>query len=128
LTGCVVAGEAKDSFLLTNVTIDGTTAAPINAFYRFNTTDGLKKHVGRRIEVKGKADLDDVDAGKLRVKAEDGKLTTEITSERRTVKVNEAWFGSVGSMKMKADVPTYKFEVEDVKRMERNCASASAAP
>ena len=128
LTGCVVAGEKKDSYLLTNVTIDGTTAAPINAFYRFNTTNGLKKHVGRRVEVKGKADLDDVDAGKLRVKAEDGKLTTEITSERRTVKVNEAWFGSVGSMNLTADVPTYKFEVENVKRMEGNCSSASAAP
>ena len=127
LTGCVVAGEAKDSFLLTNVTIDGTTAAPIDAFYRFNTTKGLKNHVGRRVEVKGKADLDDMDKGKIRVKAEDGKMMTEVTSERSTVKVEDRWFGSAGSMKMKADVPTYKFEVESVRRLEGNCASASAA-
>src|SRR5688572_22090035 len=60
ITGCVVAGESKDSYLLTNITLEGTTAAPPNAFYRFNTTDGLKDHVGRRVEVKGKADLDDV--------------------------------------------------------------------
>jgi len=28
LTGCVVQGEAKDSFLLTNVVVDGTTMSP----------------------------------------------------------------------------------------------------
>lgn len=129
LTGCVVAGEAKDSYMLTNVTIDGTTMAPPHAFYRFNTTKGLKDHVGRRVEVKGKADLDDVDKGKLRVRVDDdGKATTEITSERRKVKVDEnVWFGSIGSLKLDADVATYKFEVEDVKRLAGNCASAAAA-
>ncbi len=128
LTGCVVAGEAKDSFLLTNVVVDGTTMAPADAFYRFNTTKGLKEHVGRRVEVKGKADLDDVDKGKMRTKIEDGKTTTEYTSERRTVKVKEdARFGSMGSMKMTADMATYKFEVDSVKRMEGNCAASAAA-
>lgn len=127
LSGCVVAGESKDSYLLTNVVVDGTTMAPPHAFYRFNTTTGLKDNVGRRVEVKGKADLDDVDKGKLRVKADDGKVQTEISSERRTVKVEGAWFGSTGSMKMKADVPTYKFEVQDVKRLEGNCSNSAAA-
>lgn len=128
LAGCVVAGEAKDSYLLTNVVLDGTTAAPANAFYRFNTTKGLKDHVGRRVEVKGEADLDDVDKGKVRVKVEDGKATTEISSERRTVKVDQdVWFGSTGAMKISADVPTYKFEVESVKRLEGSCAGAGAA-
>lgn len=127
LSGCVVAGESKDSFLLTNVVIDGTTVAPSHAFYRFNTTKGLKDHVGRRVEVKGLADLHDVNKGTLRVKAEDGKVRTEISSERRTVKVEDAWFGSMGSMKMQADVPTYKFEVKEVNRLEGNCSSAAAA-
>ena len=127
LSGCVVAGESKDSFLLTNVVIDGTTMAPPHAFYRFDTTKGLKDHVGRRVEVKGVADLDDVDKGKLRVKTEDGKVQTEVSSERRTVKVEGAWFGSMGSMKPQADVPTYKFEVKDIKRLEGNCSSAAAA-
>ena len=128
LSACVMAGESKDSYLLTNVVLDGTTAAPTGAFYRFNTTDGLKDHVGRRVEVKGKADLDDVDKGKVRVKVEDGKATTEVSSERRTVKVDQdVWFGSTGSMKLKADVPTYKFEVQSVKRLEGNCAGAGAA-
>jgi len=127
LAGCVVAGESKDSYLLTNVVVDGTTMAPSHAFYRFNTTDGLKDNVGRRVEVKGKADLDDPDKGKLRVKADDGKVQTEISSERRTVKVEGAWFGSMGSMKTKSDVPTYKFEVQDVKRLEGNCSNSAAA-
>jgi len=127
LSGCVVAGEAKDSFLLTNVEIDGTTLAPDHAFYRFNTTKGLKDHVGHRVEVKGKADLDDPDEGKLKVRAKDGKVTTEVKSERRTIKVEDAWFGSMGSMKIDAKVPTYKFEVEKVSRLEGNCASSSAA-
>jgi hypothetical protein len=127
LSGCVVAGESKDSYLLTNVVVDGTTMAPPHAFYRFNTTNGLKDNVGRRVEVKGKADLDDADKGKLRVHADDGKVRTEISSERRTVKVEGAWFGSMGSMKAKADVPTYKFEVQDVKRLEGNCSNSAAA-
>lgn len=129
LTGCVVAGEAKDSYMLTNVTIEGTPLAPPHAFYRFNTTKGLKDHVGRRVEVKGKADLNDMDKGKLRVRVDDdGKATTEITSERRKVKVDQnVWFGSIGSLKLDADVATYKFEVEEVKRLAGNCTSAEAA-
>jgi hypothetical protein len=127
LSGCVVAGEAKDSYLLTNVVVDGTTFAPINAFYRFNTTKGLKAYVGRRVEVRGKADLDDVDKGKVQVRTHDGKVTTEVTSERREVKVEDAWFGSMGAMKLDLEVPTYKFEVDAVKPLEGNCASAAVA-
>lgn len=128
LTGCVVQGEAKDSFLLTNVVVDGTSMAPANAFYRFDTTKGLKEHVGHRVEVKGKADLDDVDKGKVKTKVEDGKMTTEYTSERRTVKVEDhVGFGSMGSMKMTTEMATYKFDVAGVKRTQGNCASSAAA-
>ena len=127
LSGCVVAGEAKDSFLLTNVVIDGSAMAPQHAFYRFNTTKGLRNYVGRRVEVKGKADLDDPDKGKVRVRTEDGKATTEVTSERRTVKVDEAMFGSLGATKLDAEVVTYKFEVDSVKPLAGNCADGAVA-
>jgi hypothetical protein len=127
LSGCVIAGEAKDSYLLTNVVVDGTTMAPPHAFYRFSTTKGLKDHVGRRVEVKGKADLADVDKGTVKVRSDDGKVTTQVSSERRTVKAKEAWFGSMGAMKLDADVATYKFDVDSVTRLEGNCANASAA-
>jgi hypothetical protein len=127
LSGCVIAGEARDSYLLTNVVVDGTTMAPPNAFYRFNTTKGLKDHVGRRVEVKGKADLEDGDKGKVKVRTDDGKVTTEVSSERRTVKAKDAWFGSMGAMKLDADIDTYKFNVDSVKGLQGNCASAAAA-
>ncbi len=127
LSGCVVAGEAKDSFLLTNVVVDGTTMAPALAFYRFDTTKGLRGYVGRRVEVSGKADLDDPDKGKVRVRTDDGKATTEVTSERRTVKAKDAWFGSMGAVTLDADVVTYKFKVDSVKPLEGNCANAASA-
>lgn len=127
LSGCVVAGEEKDSYLLTNVVVEGSAMTPPHAFYRFNTTKGLKDHVGRRVEVKGKADFTDVDRGKVKVRTDDGKVTTSVTSERRTVKVEDAWFGSMGAMKLDAEIATYKFNVDSVKRLEGNCANAAAA-
>jgi len=127
LAGCVRAGEARDSYLLTNVVIDGPSAAPARAFYRFNTTKGLKDYVGRRVEVKGKADLADPDKGKVRVRTEDGKATTEVTSERRTVKVGEALFGSIGATKLDADVVTYRFDVDSVTLLNGNCTDSGAA-
>ena len=128
LSGCVVAGEAKDSYLLTNVTVEGSSMAPPHAFYRFNTTKGLKNYVGRRVEINGKADLDDVDKGKVKVRTEDGKVRTEVKSEGRTVKVNDdVWFGSLGAKKLDAEIATYKFEVKSVKPLEGNCTNASSA-
>lgn len=129
LTGCVMAGQAKDSYLLTNITVDGTV--PHNVYYRLDTTKGLKEQVGRRVEVQGYADLDDLDKGTLEVKTEDGKTTTAVTSERRTVTVDAPVFvGSIGSMangSMKTDIATYKLDVKSVKRLEGNCANAAAA-
>jgi hypothetical protein len=122
LTGCVVAGEARDSFLITNVMVDG--AAPSNAFYRLDSTKKLRDQVGHRVEIKGNADLGDVDKGKLKVKTDDkGKTTTSVTSERKTVKVDDnVWFGTTGATKLKADIATYGFEVKNVKRVEGSCA------
>jgi hypothetical protein len=125
ISGCVVAGEAKDSFLLTNVQIDGSAVAPAHAFYRFSSSKELKNHVGERVEVKGKADFTDMDKGKVKVRVDDeGRATTEIRSERRSVKVNDYWFGTMDAVKLDAEVPTYKFEVAQVKRLEGNCASS----
>lgn len=127
LSGCVVAGEAKDSYLLTNVVVEGTTMTPPHAFYRFNTTKGLKNYVGRRVEVKGKADLADVDRGKVKLRTDDGNVTTSVTSERRTVTVDNAWFGSMGAKNLDADVATYKFDIDSVKPLQGNCANADVA-
>ena len=127
LSGCVIPGDAKDSFLVTNVTVSGTTAAPADAFYRLDDSKKLRDYVGHRVEINGVADLDDHDKGKVTIKEKDGKVRTEITSERKTVKAEQpVWGGTIGSMKMKGDISTYGFEVKSVKRLEGNCANASA--
>jgi hypothetical protein len=122
LTGCVVAGEGKDSFLLTNTMVEGN--APNNAFYRLDSTKKLKDQVGHRVEITGTADFADMDKGKVKVKTDDkGKTTTSVTSERKTVKVEDnVWFGTTGATKLRADIATYGFEVKNVKRLEGNCA------
>jgi hypothetical protein len=119
LRGCVVAGDVKDSYLLKDVEVDGSGVAPADAFYRFSSTNGFGSQVGYRVEVKGKADLDDPDKGKVKVNVRDGKMKTKVDSEGATVKANEKnlWFGSDGSAKMKADIVTYKFDIEHVQRI-----------
>jgi hypothetical protein len=125
LTGCVVAGEAKDSFLLTNVTVDGPV--PNNVFYRFDSTKDLKANVGKRVEVQGYAELDDMDKGKVKVTGTDGKVETQVTAERKTIKVPaDVFIGSIGAVdkaKIKAEVRTYKLHVDTVKRLEGNCSA-----
>ncbi len=117
IRGCVVPGEAKDSFLLTDVEVQGP-AAPANAFYRFDTTSGLASQVGYRVEVKGRADLDDPDKGKMKMEVEHGKVETTISTEGKTVKTEEnLWFGTEGSAKMKADIVSYKLHVDHVQRI-----------
>jgi hypothetical protein len=125
LTGCVVAGEAKDSFLLTHVTVDGPV--PNNVFYRFDSTKDLKDNVGKRVEVQGYAELDDMDKGKVKVTGTGGKVETQVTAERKTITVPaDVFIGSMGAVdkaKIKADVRTYKLHVDTVKRLEGNCST-----
>ena len=124
LTGCVVAGEAKDSFMLTKVTVDGPV--PNNVFFRFDTTKGLKNQVGHRVEVQGYADMEDMDKGTVKVEKKDGKVETQVTSERKKVTVpSDVVIGSMGAVsqgKMKGDISTYKLDVKSVKRLEGTCS------
>jgi hypothetical protein len=120
LTGCVVAGEGKDSYLLTAVTIDGDV--PKNAFYRLDSTKNLHSQVGHRVEVRGKADLGDYEKGKIKVSTDDGKPTMKVSAGGDTVKVDpDVWAGSAGALKMKAEVPTYQLEVKQVMRIDGGC-------
>jgi hypothetical protein len=131
LTGCVVAGEEKNSFVLTNAVVGGEDArrAPEGAFFRLDSGKGLKNHVGRLVELSGEADLGDVDKGKLAVKTDgDGTAQASITTERKTVKaevgkdsglVPGVMVGSEGSMK--ADISTYKFKVSKVRVLGDRC-------
>lgn len=120
LTGCVVAGEEPGTFMVTNVVAEGL--GPTNAFYRLDSSKDLARQVGHRVEIKGKADLGDFDKGKMRVKTDDNKVTTEVKADGKKVKVEESiWAGTMGSRKINADIATYGFEVKSVKRLEGNC-------
>jgi hypothetical protein len=101
LTGCVVAGEAKDTFLLTK---------------------GLREHVGQRVEVRGIADLGDYEKGRVEVKTEDGRPTMKVKAGDARVKADpNVWAGTMGATKMKTDIATYSFEVKHVKRVDGSC-------
>lgn len=121
LSGCVVAGQEKDSFLLTGVTVDGNI--PSNAYYRLDKTKALRNQVGHRVEVRGVADLRDYETGRLKVKTDNhGKTVTELKADGKTVKVEENLYaGSTGAMKVHTEIPTYGFEVKNVKRIDGNC-------
>ena len=104
LRGCVVAGDAKDSYLLKDAEVEPAGAAPANAFYRFSSTNGLGSQVGYRVEIKGVADL---------------TLKTSVDSEESMVMASEknVWFGSAGATKLKANIITYKFDIQQVQRI-----------
>lgn len=120
ISGCVVAGEANDSFLLTGVTVDGNV--PANAFYRLDSVKGLRKYVGQRVEVKGMAELGEYEKGKIEVKTENGKTTMKVKAGDERVKAEpNVWAGTMGATKMKADIPTFGFDVKNVKRIDGNC-------
>ncbi len=127
LRGCVVAGDVKNSYLLKDTEVDPAGTAPANAFYRFSSTNGLGSQVGYRVEIKGVADLNDPDKGKLKVTARDSKLKTKVDSEESMVMTNEknVWFGSDGAAKLKADIVTYKFDIEHVQRIPGGTCAAT---
>ena len=114
IRGCVVPGERPDSYLLTDVEVSGP-AAPANAWYRFNTTSGLASQVGKRVEVRGFADLDDPDKGKVKVKEDDGKTKTRVETEGKKIRAEQnVTFGTMGAATVKTDIVSYKFNVEHV--------------
>jgi hypothetical protein len=118
IRGCVVPGEAKDSYLLTDVEVQGPGVAPSDAYYRFDSTSGLASQVGYRVEIKGKADLDDPDKGKLKVKVKDDKVETKVSTEGKRVTTEQnLWFGTEGSARLKTDIVSYKFHPDHVQRI-----------
>ena len=58
------------------------------------------------------------------MRAEDGKVDdgSQVGAPERS-RLKMHWFGSMGAVKMDAEVPTYKFEVENVRRLKGNCSS-----
>lgn len=81
ITGCVAAGEKKNTYMLSNIMrspangqVNGAHAADI---YWLDSPGKLKGHVGKRVEVIG---MVKEDTDKTKVTEKDGKVTT--TTER----------------------------------------------
>lgn len=96
ISGCVVAGEAADSFMLNNVKqLSGSWMVPVPkdsngapVLYWLNTTEGLADRVGKRVEVAGTVDFTDTHKGqtKVTIDPDDTKDTkTELSSAGRSV-------------------------------------------
>ena len=136
LTGCVAAGDKKNTFMLSNVhrtdvaarTTGGTPDAyptshrrfsDANVIYWLDNPEKLKGHVGHSVKIEGMLE-EDVDASK--VTTDDGK--TKVTTERtKSVEVPEA---STAGMRAAAGGEskrfTYKVKVQSVTMLRETCA------
>ncbi len=96
ISGCVVAGEAADSFMLKDVKqLSNGWMAPVPKdsdgaaiLYWLNTTEGLADRVGKRVEVTGMVDFSDSHKGQTKVTVdptETKDTKTELSSAGRSV-------------------------------------------
>lgn len=141
IRGCVVAGERanqvflKEAFFLKDVRlIQGTPPAGSSAdslFLRLDTREGLKENVGHVVEVSGIADFGDIDKGTLELRKEPGDelVTVSLNSERRTVRAEVKPTDKIAagvpvgtSGRTRIPVPTYKLQVQSVKRASSSCS------
>ena len=118
LTGCVAAGQEKDTYMLSNVQRPDKapgTADP-NVIYWLSSPDKLKAHVGHQVEVTGK--LDD-DVKETKVKEKDGKVALKKGSKK--VEVPEASTAGNAAGTPGTRRTTYKVEVASVKMLSASC-------
>jgi hypothetical protein len=125
LSGCVAAGTAANTFMLTNVmrsdTAPAMAKAPDVGIYWLDSPEKLKGHVGHQVEVMGNLASD---TDKATVKAKGGKV--EVNSERGTKKVTvpdgtpaAAAVAAVGASGKQVN---YKVKVDSVKMVSSTCS------
>ncbi|HXG53865.1 MAG TPA: hypothetical protein VNJ03_00660 [Vicinamibacterales bacterium] len=138
LTGCVAAGDKKDTFMLSNVHRVDTAAATTggtpnahpsghammtpdaNVVYWLDSPAKLRGHVGHQVTIEGTLD-EDVDKSKVKVKA-DGK--TQVTTERtKSVKApaGSATGAAMASGGTETKRLTYKVKVASVTMTADTC-------
>ncbi len=129
LSGCVVAGEKRDTYLLMDLAIENprNEGIPVFAMYRLNTDRGLREHVGHRVQVTGIVDFRESHDGKVIVANEGpGDTTLELKARGGNVEAKVDPYDAsplmVGtSGKVEAAVPSYKMTVRSVERLPRRC-------
>jgi hypothetical protein len=128
LTGCVAAGTAKNTYMLSNVkrsdTTPGSPGAPDVGVYWLNAPEKLKGHVGHQVEVMGRLEKD-TDMATVKTN-KDGKV--ELTSERGTKKVTvpqgtsaAAAVTTVGADGVNGKQVNYNVKVDSVKMTSATC-------
>ena len=84
-------------------------------FYWLNDEDGLSKHVGQRVEVKG--ELEDFEEGELEVKR-DGEFTEielDIDGRKEEARVPTSWLGAVAPGEATFKIVAREVDVEEIK-------------
>lgn len=136
LTGCVAAGEKKNTYVLSNVhrtdvaarTTGGIPSASptphtrysdANVVYWLDKPEKLKGHVGHSVQIEG---ILEEDVDKSKVTTDDGK--TKVTTERtKSVEVPEtSRAGMRASAGGEAKRLTYKVKVASVTMLAEACA------
>jgi hypothetical protein len=94
ISGCVVAGDHADTYMLSDVKqVSGWAPTPDGPmYYWLNSTKGLKERLGQRVQVSGIVDFNDTHEGqkKITVDPSETKDTkTKVSSEGKQVTVKQ---------------------------------------
>ncbi len=140
ISGCVVAAEQPDSFMLKDVTqLSNGWRAPLpndgngaNVLYWLNTTAGLSSRVGQRVEVTGTVDFKDAHKGQTKITVDPNEkkdTKTELSSAGRKVTTKEdtpAIPKLDDAEKAKLKIPAaaaYDLHVKSLKTVPGTCSS-----
>jgi hypothetical protein len=129
ITGCVLKGNARDTFVLTNVReIAQPSARPTDApeetvpsvIYWLSSTKGLKDHVGHRVEVTGTVSQQ-FDQGKVKIDANAG--TVEVSSGLKKAEAKtDTPVGTSGTLtKIEVQKPTQTLHVQTLRMIASSC-------
>ena len=138
IRGCVVAGTEPDTFMLMHVAevVPGQAReqpVPADAqgrdvFYWLNTTKGLKKEIGQRVEVQGTIDPANPKEGTTKITEDPSKrldTTNKASSGARSVKAKTdslpTTTGAVKTSEKETDRVVYRLKVISVRSVEGNC-------
>jgi hypothetical protein len=126
LQGCVVAGEKKDTFVLTNVRewpiANSDMGKHGKRMYWIEKTDKMKNHLGHTIQMTGK--ITAVEKSEMEFK--DGGFKVEIEGPGRDVVTPASNTGvSAQNRPNKDDVPItlLKLKIDDIKMTASTCSS-----
>jgi hypothetical protein len=127
IVGCVNAGAAANTFVLTRVEeVAAAQTRPADAIYWLSTTKGLKEHVGHKISVTGtfSPERDAGKTGKLKIESNPATGEEKVALENGMKKVElKSEPGVVGTSGVKVEIekPYRRLEVQTIKMIASSC-------